>query len=227
LRRAGAHIDQIGFRQVGRHAGCCLHVDIYQVFQIFAGARGQPLIDLIGMHAAACADEMREDRRVVAASSANLQDGLALLDLAGAEPVSVVNRERAASDRRSRRQAGSSVIGRRRSERISWSTETDASTIETICAKLDGLPLAIELAAARMRTLSPLVLLQKLDKQLPLLTGGGRDQLPRLQSMRAAIAWSFDLLPRDEQWLLAGWPFSSADSPSRRRKSLPASRQRP
>jgi predicted ATPase/DNA-binding CsgD family transcriptional regulator len=80
-------------------------------------------------------------------------------------------------------------------------TETTAADVATICARLDGLPLAIELAAARTRSLSPRALQQRLDQRLRLLTDGARDQPPRLRSMRDAIAWSYDLLMPDEQVL--------------------------
>ncbi|MGH2562150.1 MAG: ATP-binding protein, partial [Thermomicrobiales bacterium] len=70
-----------------------------------------------------------------------------------------------------------------------------------ICRRLDGLPLAIELAASRLRHLPPEGLLLRLDHRLSLLTGGARDQPPRLQSMRDAVTWSYDLLTPDEQSL--------------------------
>jgi predicted ATPase/class 3 adenylate cyclase len=71
--------------------------------------------------------------------------------------------------------------------------EPDA-TIEAICRRLDGLPLAIELAAARMRLLGPEALLERLDSALPLLTGGARDAPERQRTLRATIEWSYDLL---------------------------------
>jgi predicted ATPase/class 3 adenylate cyclase len=78
-------------------------------------------------------------------------------------------------------------------------TATNASTIAAICSRLDGLPLAIELAAARIKLLPPEAILARLDKRLPLLTGGGRDLPERQQTLRAAIAWSHDLLDPAEQ----------------------------
>jgi non-specific serine/threonine protein kinase len=79
--------------------------------------------------------------------------------------------------------------------------ERNSPLIAQICARLDGLPLAIELAAARIRLLSPRQLRDRLASTLPLLTSGDRDAPSRHLTMRDAVAWSYDLLSPDEQRL--------------------------
>ena len=81
----------------------------------------------------------------------------------------------------------------------------DATTVAPaveICRRLDGLPLAIELAAARLRTLPIALLAARLDDRFRLLTGGNRTALPRQQTLRAVVAWSWDLLGDTERLLL-------------------------
>jgi predicted ATPase/DNA-binding CsgD family transcriptional regulator len=80
-------------------------------------------------------------------------------------------------------------------------TPENAPAVVDICARLDGLPLAIELAAARTNILPPGVLLARLANRLQLLTGGARDLPVRLQTMRSAMTWSYDLLTEREQHL--------------------------
>jgi predicted ATPase/transcriptional regulator with XRE-family HTH domain len=80
-------------------------------------------------------------------------------------------------------------------------TTATAPAVAGICARLDGLPLAIELAAARLPTLPPQALLARLKHRLPLLTGGPRDLPVRQQTLRATIAWSYDLLDSPAQTL--------------------------
>jgi predicted ATPase len=75
--------------------------------------------------------------------------------------------------------------------------------VDAICARLDRLPLALELAATRVKLLSESQLLTRLEQRLPLLAGGGRDLPARQATMRAAIAWSYDLLSEREQRLFA------------------------
>lgn len=77
----------------------------------------------------------------------------------------------------------------------------NAADVVDVCARLDGLPLALELAAARLAHLTVRELAARLDRRLPMLTGGARDLPDRLQTMRNAIGWSHDLLTPEEQTL--------------------------
>jgi predicted ATPase/class 3 adenylate cyclase len=78
-------------------------------------------------------------------------------------------------------------------------TVENTATIAAICLRLDGLPLAIELAAARIKLLPPDALFRRLERRLPLLSGGARDLPARHRTLRDAIAWSYDLLTEIEQ----------------------------
>jgi predicted ATPase len=80
-------------------------------------------------------------------------------------------------------------------------TDENASLVAAICRQLDGLPLAIELAAARVKVLPPGALLASLKSRLPLLAGGPRDAPARQRALRDTIAWSYDLLRAEEQAL--------------------------
>lgn len=98
-------------------------------------------------------------------------------------------------------------------------THANAAAVSSICRRLDGLPLALELAAVRARLLSPTELLARLDQALPLLTGGARDLPERQQTMRAAIEWSYDLLDPAAQALFrrlsvfaGGWTLDAAEA---------------
>jgi predicted ATPase/DNA-binding SARP family transcriptional activator len=83
-------------------------------------------------------------------------------------------------------------------------TEGNAATITEICHRVDGLPLGIELAAASVRLLSPAGVLQRLEHRLPVLSRGARDLPPRQRTLRHTIAWSHDLLSKDEQRVYRG-----------------------
>jgi predicted ATPase/class 3 adenylate cyclase len=85
-------------------------------------------------------------------------------------------------------------------------TERSGRAVVEICHRLDGLPLGIELAAARVRLLPPEAMVVRMERRLPLLTGGARDLPRRHQTLRNAIAWSFDLLDEAEQTLFRRLP---------------------
>jgi predicted ATPase/serine/threonine protein kinase len=98
-------------------------------------------------------------------------------------------------------------------------TEENAAAVAEICRRLDGLPLAIELAAVRVKMLAPQAILNRLSGSLNLLTGGARDLPERQQTMRAAIRWSYDLLDEEEKILLnrlavfaGGFTFEAAEA---------------
>jgi predicted ATPase len=82
-------------------------------------------------------------------------------------------------------------------------TKDNASAVADICRRLDGLPLALELAAARVKLLQPQAILVRLDNRLKLLTGGARDLPARHQTLRNTLEWSYELLNTDERALYA------------------------
>ncbi|MET7574975.1 BTAD domain-containing putative transcriptional regulator [Streptomyces sp. NPDC005492] len=95
----------------------------------------------------------------------------------------------------------------------------DTEAVAEICRRLDGLPLAIELAAARLRLLSPRQIADRLDDRFRLLTSGSRTVLPRQQTLRAVVDWSWDLLDEDERTVLCeasvfagGWDLAAAET---------------
>jgi predicted ATPase/DNA-binding SARP family transcriptional activator len=86
-----------------------------------------------------------------------------------------------------------------RAAAVRGGAELDEEAVREICRRLDGLPLAIELAAARLRALSPRQIADRLDDRFRLLTGGSRTLLPRQQTLRAVVDWSWDLLDGPER----------------------------
>jgi predicted ATPase/class 3 adenylate cyclase len=100
-------------------------------------------------------------------------------------------------------------------------TESNASSVAQICHRLDGIPLAIELAAARTKLLSAEQIASRLDDLFRLLVGGSRTALPRQQTLRALIDWSYDLLSEEEKNLLriasvfvGGWTLDALEAVS-------------
>jgi predicted ATPase/class 3 adenylate cyclase len=98
-------------------------------------------------------------------------------------------------------------------------TDDNASFVAQICRRLDGIPLAIELAAARVKMLSVEQIAERLDDRFRLLTGGSRTALPRQQTLRALIDWSYQLLSEEERLLfrrlavfVGGWTLDAAES---------------
>ena len=95
----------------------------------------------------------------------------------------------------------------------------NAKAVAEVCVRLDGIPLALELAAARVGVLTPAQIADRLDDRFRLLSGGSRTALPRQQTLRALIDWSYDLLDPAEKTLLArlsvfsgGWPLDAAEA---------------
>ena len=108
-------------------------------------------------------------------------------------------------------------------------TEQSSGAVIEICKRLDGIPLAIELAAARVRVLSVEQIAARLDDRFRLLTGGSRTAMPRQQTLQAAMDWSYDLLSDEERALLrrlsvfvGGWDLEAAEAicPSERIEDL-------
>jgi predicted ATPase/class 3 adenylate cyclase len=100
-------------------------------------------------------------------------------------------------------------------------TESNLSSVAQICHRLDGIPLAIELAAARTKLLTPEQIAARLDDLFRLLVGGSRTALPRQQTLRALIDWSYDLLSEEERQLLrnasvfiGGWTLDALEAVS-------------
>jgi predicted ATPase/class 3 adenylate cyclase len=98
-------------------------------------------------------------------------------------------------------------------------TNQNASAVAQVCHRLDGIPLAIELAAARVKVLPVEKIAERLDDRFRLLTGGSRTALPRQQTLRALIDWSYDLLAEPERMLLrrlsvfaGGWTMEAAEA---------------
>jgi non-specific serine/threonine protein kinase len=98
-------------------------------------------------------------------------------------------------------------------------TERSASATAQICRRLDGIPLALELAAARIVALTPEQIAARLDQRFRLLTGGSRASMPRQQTLRATMDWSYDLLTEPERILLnrlgvfaGGWSLEAAEA---------------
>ncbi|MCI3931607.1 ATP-binding protein [Streptomyces sp. AN091965] len=103
--------------------------------------------------------------------------------------------------------------------RPGFDATADAAAVDEICRRLDGLPLAIELAAARLRLLTPRQIADRLDDRFRLLTSGSRTVLPRQQTLRAVVDWSWDLLDEAERTVLrevsvfaGGWDLEAAEA---------------
>jgi predicted ATPase len=136
-------------------------------------------------------------------------------------------------DRLSRNAAVALFVQRAQAVRPAFAlTSANAAPIAAICRRLDGLPLALELAAARIAVLTPRALLERLDRPLDVLRGGARDLPERQRTIRATIQWSFDLLTPEEQRLLrrlsifvGGWTLEAAETVVRADGDVERSRQ--
>ena len=116
------------------------------------------------------------------------------------EPLRIQGERRYAVDPLEQTDALALFIERARAVEAGFAADGD---VAEICRRLDGLPLALELAAARIGVLAPAELLARLDRALPLLTGGTRDAPDRQRTLRATIEWSYDLLTEEERRLFA------------------------
>src|SRR5207253_6027784 len=110
-------------------------------------------------------------------------------------------------------------VERARAAKPDFRVDGSAAALAGVCRRLDGIPLAIELAAARVRTLPVEAIAARLDDRLRLLTGGDRTALPRQQTLRALIDWSYELLSEDERAVLrrlsvfaGGWTLEAAEA---------------
>lgn len=120
----------------------------------------------------------------------------------------------------SRYEAAQLFVDRARAVQPHFSlTAHNLSAVAQICQRLDGIPLALELAAARVKLFAVEQIALRLDDRFRLLTGGSRTALPRQQTLRALIDWSYDLLPVAERGALArlsvfagGWTFGAAEA---------------
>ena len=115
-------------------------------------------------------------------------------------------------------QADAVALFTQRARALKADFATDDSVAE-ICRRLDGLPLALELAAARVKVLTPLQMLDRLNRRLELLTAGARDLPTRQRTIRATVDWSYELLTTEEQELLVrlgvfsdGWTLEAAEA---------------
>lgn len=115
--------------------------------------------------------------------------------------------------------AAALFVDRALAVRADASLSASASYVTEICARLDGMPLAVELAAARSKALPIAQIAERLDRRFRLLTGGARTAVPRQQTLRAVVDWSYDLLFEDERELFArlsvfagGWTLEAAEA---------------
>jgi non-specific serine/threonine protein kinase len=119
-----------------------------------------------------------------------------------------------------RSEAGQLFLERARAVQPAFAlSPANAAAVAEVCARLDGIPLAIELAAARLSALGVAELAARLDQRFRLLTGGSRTALPRQQTLQATMGWSYDLLTPQEQLLFArlsvfagGWSLDGAEA---------------